>query len=213
MRGKVSDFQVMRSLRMAFGSRLEFQNTAAGQPVLVTSTDLANAATAATYVSALTATEAEVNAVCDNNTATAAEIIQAADVSTRIVSETTATRAIAAATDNGKTVMLNRAAGITLTLPAPISGFRARYVVGTAPTSGGGEIGYVFVTTGGNDIMVINGLTSDGTAAVTDDNADTMTLIKSVAVKGDSVEVECDGTSWYMFVRTKLTNALTSSTT
>lgn len=69
-------------------------------------------------------------------TATAAEINRAADVSARIVNCTAATLAVTAAAHDGKTVTLNRAGGIDVTLPAATgSGMRLRFIIGTTFTS------------------------------------------------------------------------------
>lgn len=68
--------------------------------------------------------------------ATAAEINAAADVSTRLVSAAAATLAVTVAAHSDKIVVLNRAAGVTATLPAATgSGAVFRFVVGTAVTS------------------------------------------------------------------------------
>jgi hypothetical protein len=70
----------------------------------------------------LTATAAEINAVCDT--------------STRLVSAADATLAVTAAAHDGKLVVLNRAAGVTVTLPAATgSGARYEFTVGTAVSS------------------------------------------------------------------------------
>ena len=69
-------------------------------------------------------------------TATAAELNAVADTSARLVSATAATLAVTAAAHDGKVIVLNRAAGVTVTLPAATgSGAVFRFVVGTAVTS------------------------------------------------------------------------------
>ena len=68
--------------------------------------------------------------------ATAAEINAVADMSARLVSAAASTLAVTAADHDGKVVVLNRAAGVTATLPAATgSGAVFRFVVGTAVTS------------------------------------------------------------------------------
>lgn len=68
--------------------------------------------------------------------ATAAEINAAADTSARLVSATAATLAVTVADHDQKVVVLNRAAGVTATLPAATgSGAVFRFIVGTAVTS------------------------------------------------------------------------------
>lgn len=69
-------------------------------------------------------------------TATAAELNAVADTSLRLVSATTATLAVTAAAHDGKVIVLNRAAGVTATLPAATgSGAIFRFTVGTAVAS------------------------------------------------------------------------------
>lgn len=69
-------------------------------------------------------------------TATAAEINAVADSSARLVSATAATLTVTAASHDGKIVVLNRAAGVTATLPAATgSGAIYRFSVGTTVTS------------------------------------------------------------------------------
>lgn len=69
-------------------------------------------------------------------TATAAEINAVADTSLRLVTATAATLAVTVAAHDGKIIVLNRAAGVTATLPAATgSGAIFRFTVGTAVTS------------------------------------------------------------------------------
>lgn len=68
--------------------------------------------------------------------ATAAEINAVADTSARLVSATAATLTVTVADHDQKIVVLNRAAGVTVTLPAATgSGAVFRFTVGTAVTS------------------------------------------------------------------------------
>jgi hypothetical protein len=90
--------------------------------------------------------------------ATAAEIDRVADVSARIVSLTTATPTLTVADHEGKTLVLNKADGIAVTLPAASgSGNRFRFVVGTA-FSGGSFV----ATTTGSDLLKGVALGDDG---------------------------------------------------
>lgn len=68
--------------------------------------------------------------------ATAAEINAAADVSTRLVAATAATLAVTVAEHSDKVIMLDRAAGVTATLPAATgSGAVFRFTTKTAVAS------------------------------------------------------------------------------
>lgn len=66
---------------------------------------------------AITSTAAELN-ILTGVTATAAELNQSADSSGRIVNATSSTLTVTEATHNHKTIVLDRAAGIAVTLPA-----------------------------------------------------------------------------------------------
>ena len=117
------------------------------------------------------------------------------------------------AADSGKTFMLALAAGFAVTLPAPALGLNFKFVVSTAPTDGD----YTIASNGGDNIIVIgvNELDVDtGNNGPYDDNADLVTLVEDVAVKGDFVDVyACDGTSWYARGQTNADGGITTSTT
>lgn len=123
----------------------------------------------------ITATVSELN-ILDGVTATAAELNAVADVSGRLVSVTTTPITITAAVHADRTIVLNKADGVTLTLPAAAgTGNRYRVVVGTA-MSGASAVVQVADAT---DIM-------DGVAFVTQDSADTA-LIFDTAADSDTV--------------------------
>jgi hypothetical protein len=112
---------------------------------------------------AVTASAAELN-IMDGVLATAAEINRVADVSTRIVTLTGDTT-IAAATHEGKTLLLGEVGGnaqLTATLPAATgSGARYRFVVSVVNTSN-----YI-VAANGTDVLkgVVVTLDNDSNAA------------------------------------------------
>lgn len=110
------------------------------------------------------------------------------------ISVTAATLTVTAASHQGATLVLNRAAGTTVTLPAATgSGFKYTFVVGTTVTSNsdiikvanssdvmtgvainaadGGDTAVMFETAAASDTITLNGTTTGG-------------------VKGDRVEVE-----------------------
>jgi hypothetical protein len=103
--------------------------------------------------------------------ATAAEINAAADVSTRLVSAAAATLAVTVADHDSKIIVLNRAAGVTATLPAATgSGAVFRFAVGTAVTSNSYKVQVADAT----DVM-------SGSLYVTDQAAGTGTEFSTVA--------------------------------
>jgi len=108
-----------------------------------------------------------------------------------------------------RTLYLDRAAGMTITLPAPVAGYRAKFVVKTISTSGG----YVIVSAGGANIIAVSVAALDGNAGVTDDNADTVTLVANNHNVGDTLTLESDGTLYYLTGTIKAANGLTTATT
>lgn len=103
-------------------------------------------------------------------TATAAELNRAADVSARIVNVTGSTLAVTAADHDSKTVTLNRAAGIAVTLPAATgSGIRVKFIIGTTITSNSTTIKVT-----GDDVMI-------GAALLAQDAGDTSVMFEAGA--------------------------------
>jgi len=104
-------------------------------------------------------------------------------LATTPVNCTTSTLAVTQATHGGRVVTLNRAAGITATLPAATgTGTIYRFVVGTTFTSPGiikvanatdYFIGLALLTTDTSDAMVGFGAANSGTVAT---NSDTITM-------------------------------------
>lgn len=119
--------------------------------------------------------------------ATAAEINAAADVSSRLVAATAATLAVTVAAHSDKIIVLDRAAGVTATLPAATgTGAVFRFTTKTAVTSNNNVIqvadntdvmsgsiyvtdqaagtGTEFSTVAASDTITMNGTTSGGLA-------------------------------------------------
>jgi hypothetical protein len=103
--------------------------------------------------------------------ATAAEINAAADLSTRLVAATAATLAVTVADHSEKVILLDRAAGVTATLPAATgSGAVFRFSVKTAVTSNN----HIIKVADNTDVM-------SGALFVTDQAAGTGTGFSTVA--------------------------------
>jgi hypothetical protein len=118
----------------------------------------------------LTATAAEINAVCDT--------------SARLVSATAATLAVTAADHDGKLVVLNRAAGVTVTLPAATgSGARYEFTVGTAVSSNSNIIKVADNTDVMSGVLAV-GKPSDGTVAAFSTAAASDTITMSGSTTG-----------------------------
>lgn len=126
--------------------------------------------------------------------ATAAEINRACDLSTRIVNLTDATLAVTLADHDGKTIVVNRAAGSVLTLPAAAgSGARLRIVCKTTITSNALTV----QVANASDIMQgVAILAADGgsTSVMFETAADTDTISGNGSttggIKGDMIELE-----------------------
>lgn len=110
------------------------------------------------------------------------------------ISVTTATLTVTSAAHASGTIVLNRAAGITATLPAATgSGFRYTFVVGTTVTSNS----IIIRVANSSDVMTgvaINAADGGDTAVMfeTASTSDTITLNGTTTggVRGDRVEVE-----------------------
>ena len=117
------------------------------------------------------------------------------------------------ADESGKTFYLSRFGGVQCTLPAPFLGARFKFVIETAPTWGGG---YTIITDSGADIMIggINELEVDTSSdGPYDANADKFIFAANVAIVGDYVEFESDGTSWFYHGQTNADGGVTTATT
>jgi hypothetical protein len=120
----------------------------------------------------------------------------------------TATRTVTAS-ENGKTFFISAAGGFVTTLPTPALGLRFTFIVRTSLTSNA-----TIVTSGSSNIVcgqvytldVNSGTDPDFTATA---DQDTITLVANKAVKGDRIELWCDGTSWYASAFCSLFDAIT----
>lgn len=128
--------------------------------------------------------------------ATPAEIDRVADTSARIVNATASTLAVTEAAHDGKTIVLDRAAGIAVTLPAAAVGLKFRFIIKTTFT---GAASIKSAT--GADIMVgyaLMGNDSDNTVVrwpvVAADTADTIDLLGTAnstgGLAGQEIEIE-----------------------
>lgn len=111
-------------------------------------------------------------------------------------SETVTEANVITASECGKTFFLNSATEFASTLPAlstVSSGCKMKFVINAAPSGAD----YTVIT--GNSLEnQIYGLAVVNGATVAAADEDTITFADGAAVKGDWVEVESDGTSWYI---------------
>lgn len=100
--------------------------------------------------------------------------------------------------DHGKTFILNLAGGFTVTLPAnSVAGFRARFIVGIAPTTA-----YI-IAAATADTMAGHVLSSSGAAEDSENAAtgDQLNFVAATAVIGDQADIFIDGTSVFVSAR------------
>lgn len=111
----------------------------------------------------------------------------------------TETNAITAAECEGvgKTFYLDSATEFVSTLPAPAVGLRCRFIVKTPPAGAS----YTVVTNGSANILrghIVSGQDAAGSADYETNGGDTITFVDGKADVGDRVDLESDGTYWYM---------------
>lgn len=103
--------------------------------------------------------------------------------------ETVAAANTILASESGKTFFLGLAGGFASTLPAPAAGLKFKFVVSVAPTTA-----YTVTATA----AVIEGAVDVNSTLVLGANETTITFAANTAIVGDWVEVESDGTSWFL---------------
>jgi len=94
--------------------------------------------------------------------------------------------------DSGKTFTLNAAAGVAVTLPtvATSQGFKAKFITAAA-----------FATTNFTIVAasnVIQGGAIVNSVYVPAVNENTISFVATAETIGDVIELECDGTNWYV---------------
>lgn len=103
--------------------------------------------------------------------------------------ETVVVANVITARESGKTFFLGLAGGFASTLPAPAAGLKYKFVVSVAPTTA-----YTVGATG----AIIEGAVDVNSTLVLGANETTITFAANTAIVGDWVEVESDGTSWFL---------------
>lgn len=144
-------------------------------------------------------------AVLDGLLATTSEINRACDVSTRIVNCTASTLTVTEADHDGKTIVLDRAGGIAVTLPAASAGLKFKFIVKTTFTGAA-----TIKSASGADIMIGYALMGNNTdnsvvswqavAANTYDTIDMLGTSNSTGgMAGQIVEIEgLAANLWYV---------------
>ncbi len=137
--------------------------------------------------------------------ATGAEINRVADVSTRIVNLTAATLSVTEADHDGKTIVIDKADGVAITLPTAAAGLKFKFIIKTTITSAS-----TIKSATGADIMIgyaLMGNDSDNTvvswqsvAASTNDTIDLLGTSNSTGgLAGQVIEIEgLAANLWYV---------------
>lgn len=179
-----------------------------GVETSVTAEDLA----AAANLSGLTATVAELNSVCDDNAATAAEITRACDISARVVTSTATVLALTITQHAEREVLINTNSTVANTFTLPLatgSGARFKLTNNIQQTQG-----TVVVAANGtldtfNGVAYIGDTTAETAAAfLTTATSDklSMNLTTTGGLGGDTVEL-LDGAANVWTVRAFLTGS------
>lgn len=111
------------------------------------------------------------------------------------------------ASESGKIFILNAADGFASTLPAPAAGLRYTFIIGVTPPS---SAAHTIVATD----AIIQGQVASvpvDDAGVRFDNETTLTLVHTVALEGDRVDLVSDGTNWYASGLVNVVEALTAA--
>jgi hypothetical protein len=92
--------------------------------------------------------------------------------------------------DSGKVFILKAAAGVAVTLPTPIAGFKAKFIVGLAFAT----TNFTIVATSN----VIQGGADVNSTFVPAANENTISFVATAETLGDYVEITSDGTNFYV---------------
>ena len=121
-----------------------------------------------------------------------------------------------AETDSGSIFLLNSDAEFATTLPAVAdagAGWYCKFVVKAAPSGAS----YTVIEGEGSDanVIIVNGInelevdtTEDG---VSNTGCSTVTFVDGVAIKGDFIDIWCDGSNYYVSGQTKADGGITAT--
>lgn len=107
----------------------------------------------------------------------------------------TETNTITAA-ESGKIFFLNSATEFDSVLPAPAAGLNYKFIVVAAPSGAS----YTISTNSSANVIIGTAYSSAGADEDSElSGCDTISFVDGTAVKGDRVDVYCDGTNWYAY--------------
>jgi hypothetical protein len=108
--------------------------------------------------------------------------------------------------ESGKVYTLGSAGGFTVVLPVPADGLKFKFIVRTPPTTS-----YIIQTDSSANLFygTINEITD--TTGVSVQAQNTINFVASVSIRGDWVELESDGSYWYVNGCTQVNNGITTA--
>lgn len=112
---------------------------------------------------------------------------------------------------SGKTLVLGKASGgQAFVLPKPVRGYRVKFVSGVDLATSNSTI----TTFGTTQNVIAGGIANPAAPAAgytSGTEVDVITFVAGAADIGDSVEMVCDGTNWYLTGVMGVSNAITLS--
>ena len=115
--------------------------------------------------------------------------------------------------DNGKVIFLNSTTAFATTLPPLRAGLRLTIVVKAVPSG----TQHTVITHASANVIIGSASSADLNAASDADfeatGCDTINFVTAKTVKGDRVELLCDGVNWYADATSSLFDAITFTTT
>ena len=116
----------------------------------------------------------------------------------------TAARTLTAA-DSGKTFWLDAAAGATVTLPALKDGVNFKFVVADSFATSN----WIIASAEGDNI---EGMIEVAGAVVVAAGEDQINFVASAEAKGDFIQLECNGSNWFVSGQAALSGGITATT-
>lgn len=126
------------------------------------------------------------------------------------LTEVVAATNVITAAETGSVFFLAHATEFVSTLPAVAAGLHFTFIVGLAPS------GADYTIVGASGTPIVGHVLSTDVNSATDPDFEisgvlTITIVGGKAVKGDMVELWCDGTNWYATAKCSVFDAITFS--
>lgn len=106
--------------------------------------------------------------------------------------------------DSGKTYFLNAAGGATITLPALKNGLNFKFIVADNFST----TNWIVDSAEGDNI---EGMIEVAGAVVVASGEDQINFVASAEAKGDFIQLECNGTNWFVSGQAALSGGITAT--